>query len=317
MKTISPKKLKKGDKVAVICSSAPMIATEVTEGCDLLNEMGLIPVLGPNVKNLRTKNANAATVPERLDEIMWAFTDPKISACMEALGGVGSALLLPHMDFQKIRASRKIYLGMSDISALNNGLLSNAGLINFSAQGPSIRLDKGQKIRKSDSISLKHTIELLMSEDEWGSRPFDISDRFPQTICGGQARGQAQGGNIDTYTRLLGTEFFPDPKGAILFLEDVHKSGELVQRMLTHMEIAGVFEEISGICFGEFVDVPEKQEEKDPAIEDILQDFFRDRLPCLYNFNFSHGPLTVPIPIGSQVYMDADNGIVNFKFSMD
>jgi muramoyltetrapeptide carboxypeptidase len=317
MNYISPKRLQRGSKVAVVASAAPLIADEVTEGLDIMSEMGLVPVLGPNVKNLRTSDAVAATVEERVDELMWAFNDPKIDGIFEALGGVASALLLPNLDFDRIRASRKVFVGMSDISSLNNGILCNSYLINFCAQSPSIRLDKGERVRSADSKSFKHTIAMLMSPEEWGSKPFNISTRFSRCITPGIATGVSFGGNLDTFSRLLGSPYFPDPAGMIMFIEDVHKSGEVILRELVQLEIAGVIDELAGVVIGEFIDVPKMQDAKEPAIEDVLQDFFRGRLPCAYGFNFSHGPITCPIPIGAQTYLDAENGIVKFRFTMD
>jgi muramoyltetrapeptide carboxypeptidase len=317
MKYVSPKRLRKGSKVAIVASSGPIIADEITEGMDIISEMGLIPVLGDNVKNLRSENAVAGSVEERVDELMDAFKDPKIDAIWQAQGGVACAQLLPHLDYELIRRTRKAFVGMSDITSLNNALINNAGLINFSGQSIAIRLDKGEATRKADSKSLKYTIELLMSGEEWGSKPFDISTRFPRCITPGICKGVAFGGNLDTLCHLLGTPYFPNPEGNILFIEDVHKSGELILRELVHLEVAGVLSEIAGVVIGEFIDEPKKSDVKEPDIEDVLQEFFRDKIPCIFGLNFSHGNITCPIPIGAQTYLDAENGIVQFRFSMD
>ena len=43
------------------------------------------------------------------------------------------------------------------------------------------------------------------------------------TVAPGRASGHIVGGNLDTFSRLLGTPYFPNIQGAILFIEDVHK----------------------------------------------------------------------------------------------
>ncbi|NDD93420.1 hypothetical protein EBZ37_15235, partial [bacterium] len=67
---------------------------------------------------------------------------------------------------------------------------------------------------------------------------------------------------------------------------------------------------------GEFEDVPQKNDPKMPAVEDVLIEFFSSGPPCSYGYSFSHGPHTSPIPIGSRCTLDADSGEVTFDFCM-
>lgn len=313
---LSPRRLRPGSKVAIVAPSSPLISEEVQEGIDIIRSCGVIPVLGPCVKNLKTSKLHAASVKERVDELNWAFSQPDITAVIGACGGEGSAAVLPFLDYKMIRALRKAFLGMSDLTAINSALLSRAGLISINGQTPSIRLDKGQKIFEEDSKSLKVTIELMMSDQVWGTRPFHFTPHFPRTVCPGKAKGVAVGGNLDTFVHLLATPYMPNLTNAILFVEDVHKSGEVISRELLHLKLAGGLNSISGAVIGEFTDVPKKTEAKVPAVEDVIIDFFSSGPPCTYGYPFSHGPLTSPIPIGSQCTVDADSGVVSFEFCM-
>jgi len=195
-------------------------------------------------------------------------------------------------------------------------LLTRAGLINFNGQTPSIRLDKGKEIRDADSLSYKMTLQLLMSDTLWGTRPFNFNEYLPRTVSPGEAHGIAIGGNVDTFVHLIGTSYFPNVDGAILFIEDVHKGGEELGRMLLHLQLAGVLNAVNGIVVGEFAEVPKKMCEKEPAIEDVLEEYFDHGPPCVYGFPFSHGPLTGPIAIGAMCHIDADLGVVSFEFAM-
>lgn len=312
----APRQLRPGDRVAIVAPASPFRADELTEGLDIMAELGLVPVLGPNVGHLRSKNIHAASVEERVEELMWAFDDPSIKAIVAATGGCGSAGVLPYLDYNAIARSRKVLLGMSDITALNTGLLSQAGLISFNGQSPNIRLDKGERMRLADSESFRLTLQLLMDSREWGQRPFDINQYTPRTVSPGRASGPVVGGNLDTFSRLLGTPFMPNLAGAILFIEDVHKEGETIARELLHMQLAGVLDQVAGVVIGEFAEVPKKNEDRSPSIEDVLHEYFFNGPPCVYGYSFSHGPYTSPIPIGALCDMDADTGEVSFRFTM-
>jgi len=313
---LSPRRLRSGSKVAIVAPSSPFLSEEVQAGIDIIRECGLEPVLGPCVKSLKTAKLHAASVKDRVDELNWAFSHSNISGVIAAVGGEGSAALLPYLDYKTIRASRKVFLGMSDLTSINTALLTKAGLISINGQTPSIRLDKGQKILDDDAESFKLTLELLKSDQAWGGRPFHFNPHFPRTVSPGRASGIVIGGNLDTFVHLAGTQYMPSFDGSILFIEDVHKGGEVISRELLHLRLLGALAQVAGVVIGEFEDVPKKIESKIPAIEDVVLEFFSHGAPCSMGYSFSHGPLTSPIPIGARCSMDADTGDVSFDFCM-
>jgi muramoyltetrapeptide carboxypeptidase len=316
MNTIAPKRLRSGSKVAIVAPSGPIITDEVLAGIDIIRECGLEPVLGPCVKVLKTTQAHAASVKDRVDELNWAFSHPSVAGVIGAVGGEGSAAVLPYLDYDVIRASRKPFVGMSDLTAINTAILSKSGLVSFNAQTPSIRLDKGNKIRETDSVSFKLTLDLLKSDAEWGSRPFVFNPHFPRTVSPGSGSGISIGGNLDTFVHLIGTPYMPPPDGFVLFIEDVHKGGEEISRELLHLRLAGYLRSLSGVVIGEFEDVDKRTDPKVPSIEDVILEYFAAGPPCTYGYSFSHGPHTSPIPIGARCSIDADTGDVTFQFKM-
>lgn len=304
--------------MAIVAPASPFKTDELVEGLDVIKEAGLEPVLGPNVARLHTMNIHAASVEDRAEELMWAFDDPEIKGVIVATGGNGSAGVLPYLDYEQIAHARKVLLGMSDITSLHNGILARTGLIGISGQSPNIRLDKGRKIHDADAESLRQTLELLMSSAPWGERPFAPNLYLPRSLRSGQATGTVIGGNCDTFCHLLGTPYAPNMAGCILFIEDVHKDGAMLSRQFLHLKLAGVLDAVAGIVIGEFSDVP-KNGDKDhpsPTVEDVLIEYFSDGPPCVYGYSFSHGPVTIPIPIGAPCSMDADSGLVTFQFAM-
>lgn len=313
---ISPKRLRNGSRVAIVAPSGPVIDEEVQAGIDVIRECGLEPVLGPCVRNLKSHAAHAASVKERVEELNWAFSHTGISAVIGAVGGEGSAAVLPFLDYPAIRKSRKAFLGMSDLTSINTAILCKSGLISINGQTSSIRLDKGQRIRAADTESFRLTLELMKSDLHWGGRPFHFNQHFPRTVSPGSACGIAIGGNLDTYVHLVGTPYMPGPDGQVLFVEDVHKGGEEISRKLLHLRLAGFLQRYAGVVVGEFIDIPKSVDAKIPPVEDVILEYLGSGPPCSYGYSFSHGPLTSPIPIGADTSIDADTGEVTFDFCM-
>jgi len=301
-----------GNRVAIVAPSSPFDAHELQDGIDTISAMGLVPVLGPNVKNLRVRTIHSASAQQRANELMWAFTHPDIHAILCVRGGYGSAEVLPLLDFDAIGDARKVFIGKSDATALTNGIYSRCGLVAVCGRTASIRGD----FSDSDVKSLEDTLRLCMNNLEWGSRPFDNSNITPRTVSPGRAVGPAIGGNLETLCTLLGTQYFPDPEGAVLFIEDVHKGGTSIARKLLHLKMTGVLSSVAGIVIGEFSDIPKKSDPDDPSIEDVILEYLTGGAPCVYGYSFSHGEYTCPVPIGAMTVMDADTREVSFKFSM-
>lgn len=314
-RTTPPKRLNPGDTVAIVAPASPFDSEELRSGIDILREVGLRVKLGPTVKNLKTYMTHTGTLQERIDELMWSFTDPSVSGVIVATGGYGCAQLLPYLDYEAIARSRRVLLGMSDIVALQNAILSQTGLISVCGQSPNIRTDP--EWHDTDNETFRFTVSLLMSDQVWGSRPFDINEKLSRTLYPGQARGYIVGGNLDTFCHLVGTPYFPNVDGAVLFIEDVHKGGMTISRALTQLELMGVYDRVSGVVIGEFFDVPEELTERDPSIDTVLIEHFKDRgVPCSVGYSFSHGRFTIPVPIGAMCRMDATSGTVSFDFCM-
>jgi muramoyltetrapeptide carboxypeptidase len=316
---LSPHALHVGDKVAIVAPASPFKTDELIESLDIIREVGLEPILGPNVSSLHPMNIHAASVEERANELNWVYQDADIKGIIVATGGNGSAGVLPYLDYEAIVRSRKVMLGMSDITSLHNGILARAGVIGILGQSPNVRLDRGKKIREYDSESLRIALEFMMDTSIWGERPFDHNLYLPRTVSSGKASGPVVGGNCETFIHLLGTPFFPSVAGSILFLEDVYKDGSMLSRAFLHLRLSGVLNSVAGVVIGEFSEVPKSnRDHHSPSIEDVIGEYFgNSSIPCTYGFSFSHGPMTIPIPIGSQCEIDADAGEVYFNFRMD
>ena len=305
---LSPRRLERGSRVAIIAPSSPITSAKcIVKALPVFEKHGLIPVLGDNLRFLRSRDWSSAPVEDRIDEFVWGFEDDSIDAVFVAEGGFSSIQLVPHLPYDLIAQSRKIFMGMSDVTCIGNAMLKASGLVNFN--GPNVRIREDMP---NDRQSLGDAIELLMSEGAWADKPFKrMSNTFAQCVCPGVVRGKAVGGNLTLFCSLIGTPYMPDLDGCVLFFEDIHASGYEVALMLNQLELAGVFDRAAGVVFGEFCKVP-RRGAQDKTIDDVVVDFFTANMPCVFGMNFSHGDSTAVIPLGVDALLDAEQCLVAF-----
>jgi muramoyltetrapeptide carboxypeptidase len=71
----------------------------------------------------------------------------------------------------------------------------------------------------------------------------------------GTAEGPLVGGNLSLVAALIGTRYFPDLDGAILFLEDVGEDLYRIDRMLAQLRMVGALDRLAGVILGRFTDM--------------------------------------------------------------
>src|SRR5439155_6167363 len=101
-------------------------------------------------------------------------------------------------------------------------------------------------------------------------------------LVGGKARGRLVGGNLALLTALVGTPYAPDYSGAIVVIEDVNEAHYRIDRMLTHLRLAGAFAACAGIVFGRFTDIPKEFGDETWTLDRILADLAtKAGVPCV------------------------------------
>jgi muramoyltetrapeptide carboxypeptidase len=132
-----------------------------------------------------------------------------------------------------------------------------------------------------------------------------------QTISAGKARGHLIGGNLTLMSALVGTPYFPDARGAILFLEDVGEAIYRVDRMMTQLKLSGVLGHVSGIVFGHFTGVKPNPGLGNFALMDILKQHCEPLgVPCYFGAMIGHVEQQSTVPVGATAEMDAGEGVL-------
>ena len=231
----------------------------------------------------------AGSDERRLKELSDALLDPAIKGVFCARGGYGATRLLPRLAALKPRAPKPL-VGFSDITALHMWL---QGLGTISIHGPVLT-------------------QLGLLPAETGQRLFHLLEsaapapplRASDTWVPGVAEGPLLGGNLSVVSRLLGSRFLPSLEGATLLLEDLGERPYRLDRMWTHLELAGVFRQVRGIALGSFTNCEER--DADYRAADVLRELAEAAgLPCAAGFPIGHGTANEPVPLGARVRLDA------------
>jgi muramoyltetrapeptide carboxypeptidase len=234
----------------------------------------------------------------RLAELAAALSDRKIRGIFCARGGYGAMRLLPRLSFDALPA--KPLVGFSDITALHLALHS-AEWVTF--HGPVVT-----QLGRQSKDTVDQLFHLLESSE---SAPPMLG---ATTLVPGHAEGPLVGGNLSVLTRLVGTPYLPDLRGAVLLLEDVAERPYRLDRMWTHLKFAGVFQQVAGIALGDFTTCEEK--DADYTSADVLRSLAEEaRLPCAMGFPIGHGDRNVAVPLGIRVRLDATRGALEFLAS--
>jgi muramoyltetrapeptide carboxypeptidase len=326
---IKPEKLKKGDTIGIITPStpAPVLFKERYErGLKQLKNMGF-KILEGNCSG-SSQGYRSASIKQRAEELNELIRNPEVKAIISTIGGTNSNSLLPYLDYESLKKQPKIIMGYSDVTALLLGIYAKTAVTTF--YGPAIvpsfgeypeMLPKGREYFEKAVMQqhpLPYTLEI---PSEWTEEMLDwkTQDRAKKMVSNsgwhslkkGKARGKLIGGNLNTMSGIIASEFFPNIQGAILFIEDSFKDMAIQERSLSMLKLAGVFDDIAGLIVG-------KHEHFDDCnapftFEELLVEVIGDRrIPILTNVDIGHTFPSHVFPIGIEAELDAENGKITF-----
>ena len=303
---IRPKRLRPGDTIGLIApASVTYESLQLQIALETLIAMGLKAKVGPHVMD--RFGYLAGEDEDRASDINTAFADPEIDAVFALRGGWGASRLLPFLDFDLIAKNPKIFLGYSDITSLLNAIYAKAGVVTF--HGPNVMSRwndftyQGMRDVLFEAKSVAYSNPEVI-EDDLVARKHRI-----QTIKTGNATGRLIGGNLTLMSALVGTPYFPDTRGAILFLEDVGEAIYRVDRMMTQLKLSGALDQVSGIVFGHFTGVKPNPGLGNFALMDILRQHCEPLgVPCYFGAMIGHVEQQSTVPVGAGAIMNASLG---------
>lgn len=305
MKIIKPKRLKKGDLIGIISpASPPSDLSRIESGVKYLESLGYRAKVGKNAAN--QNKYLAGTDEERLDDFHSMFLDKEVKAILSTRGGYGASRLLDKINYSLIRRHPKIFVGYSDITALQLSILKKTGLITFA--GPMIAVDFWDNV---DPFTEEKFWKLLTSSKKIGKLQNPNSEPF-YSITSGRCEGKLIGGNLSMIISLLGTQYLPSFKNSILFLEEVNEKPFRIDRMFNQLRLSKIFNEVKGIILCRFVDCYENDSKKVSfKLNDVIVDYFEKlKIPVVYNVKHGHIKQNITLPVGVKTKINTSRNII-------
>lgn len=294
MKMIKPKRLKKGDVIGVISpASSPSDLEKIEKGVNYLEGLGYRVEVGKNVGKVH--GYLAGTDNERLEDLHSMFKNKNINAIFNVRGGYGSGRLLDKINFGLIKRNPKIFVGYSDITALQMAFLKKTGLVTFA--GPMVAVDFSSD--KVDPFMEENFWKIITNSKKIGKINNPNGEKF-YTLAKGRGEGNLIGGNLALLISLMGTEYQPDFKDAVLLIEDIGEDPYKIDRMFYQLKYAKVFNKVKGIILGRFVDCYIKDKSQPSlSLNDVISDYLEElKIPVIYNVKHGHIKENLTIPWG-------------------
>ena len=174
----------------------------------------------------------------RLAELTAALADPDARAIVMARGGYGLMRCCRSSTSRALVSRPRPIVGFSDGTALL-ALAARAGVASI----------HGPVVTQLGSLGAADHGALFARLETPG--PCPLLDGLDGLIPG-RVRGPLLGGNLEMFSRLIGTPYLPDVAGAILFFEDLGERPYRVDRLLAHLDLAGLFGAASAVIAGDF-----------------------------------------------------------------
>jgi len=297
-KLLKPPRLHAGDVIGVVAPASPMKHDRLENGIRYLENLGYKVKLGKFV--YRESGYLAGRDQERAADINRMFRDRQVKAIICIRGGYGTPRLLPLLDYHAIRANPKIFVGYSDITAIQLAMLRHAGLVTFS--GPMVASEMGKGIAP---FTEEKFWRILTHPEPLGDLLRPAGNNY-QIISRGKVVGPLLGGCLSLVTSLLGSPHLPNVSKSIFCVEEIGEAPYRIDRMLVQLREAGILQRLSGFVLGQLTDCVPTDHEPSQTIDDLLHDFIKPlKVPAIAGLDYGHVNVKYTLPFGVRAELNA------------
>ncbi len=289
---VKPPALRSGDTVGIVAPASKIKRADLEMGCEALRRAGYRPFYFDSI--LEQDLYFAGSFERRARELEEMFLRDDVQAIVCARGGYGANYLLRELDLEKIKAHPKIFVGYSDITTLLTHFVDAAGFITF--HGPMAAKDWAHE----DGVDLVSWHTAVS-----GTKAWDVAlGGGVSGLVEGDAEGVLYGGCLSILVASLGTPYEIKATGSILFLEDLAAKPYQVDRMLMQLKLAGQFDAVRGIVFGEMLDCVQTANQG-YTLQDVITRIVGDLgVPVAFGVRSGHvtsGNITLPFGVRAKL----------------
>lgn len=286
-----PPPLQPGDTIGVMAPSSRIDAEALENGANVLRAKGYDVLIHPQCHE--RLHQSAGTAEQKCDALHDLVKNPAVKAIFFAAGGNRALHILDLLDYRLIKKHPKIYMGFSDNTVLLNAIAARTGLVTY--HGPPVR-------RLPKNPQADFNLSLLSGKED------SIPMTGARVLREGTAKGILIGGNLSLFRYLIQSNEIPNPKDAILFLEDVAEEYSHIDRDFCYLRRCGLLEKIGGLVLGQFSDMRDSGTPFGFSFEDIIAEHTAGlNIPILTNAPFGHEENLYAFPIGAKVQISTSS----------
>jgi len=290
---MTPRPLKKGDKIALAAPARRITQNELAFGIQLLEKQGLKVVYDENL--FLNDNQFAGTDQQRAALVQQYLDDPSVAAILFARGGYGSVRIIDLLDFGHFAQHPCWLAGYSDMTVFHNHVNQVLGIETLHAPMPL-------GFKENTDESLQSLLDAL------GGNPQNLSWHGTHLQRSGTAKGRMVGGNLSVLYSLLGSRSFPETSGRILFLEDLDEYLYHIDRMMMGLKRAGKLDKLAGLVIGGMTDMRDNTIPFGKTAEEIIWDAVKDYdFPVAMGCPVGHIPDNRTLVMGREMTLEASD----------
>ncbi|MEZ4704667.1 MAG: LD-carboxypeptidase [Bdellovibrionota bacterium] len=287
-----PHPLRPASLIRIVAPSSPFQRDRFVEAKEWIEKQGYQV---HHSKAIFSKEAFlAGSDDHRRMELEEALEDFDCHALFLARGGYGLMRLFHPKPLAMRNLNQKIIMGMSDHTPLLNYIAFHLGLV--TVHGPVLAGSLFEAISKSQKMKLFDQLETAQEK---------IIKKF-QVVRPGMASARLWGGNLRMIQSTLSTCLEIPFREGILFLEDLAEEPYQVDRMLCQLAMAGKFENLRGLIFGDLTDRAGKQISS-ALIQRWMDRFVSQDIPIFRGVRIGHHHMEALLPIGGKIRMDSQS----------
>lgn len=282
-----PPAVRPGDAIGIAAPASPVEREALESGVQVLLDWGFSPRVPESVFERQDYFAGPDAVRARA--LTALLLEPSIKAVICARGGYGSARVLPLLDYERLGKHPKPIIGFSDVTALLCALSQRCRWVTF--HGPMVTSLAEASVQSRQSLHAALVTGV----------PPAICPKDGVSLRLGTATGPLIGGNLAILCHLLATPYEPIWEGRILFIEDRGEPLYRIDRMLTHLKLAGCLDRIIGLVVGDFEGV-ERPADVWRVVMSVVQG---TAYPVVGGFPVGHGSENCTLALGMTAVLDA------------
>jgi len=296
-----PPTLKTGDRIRIISPAGPINADSLSNAISFLETSGYRVDVGAHVFD--KQDFLAGSDDFRLNDLIEALVDESVKVVLCSRGGYGSQRLLSQIPWESLsNTPPKIFIGFSDIGALQTSLWQKAGWSSFSG----LQAANGFNSASNDNAQLQFLSILSKCQTGRLSWPESSAIVLKPLIIGG-CTGVFYPVCLSILCSLIGTPFQPDLHGVVICVEDVGEAPYRIDRLFWQLANSGLVDDLAGLVLGSFL--YGDQSIFDSAAKSAITHLKKFDFPIWSGLPYGHFDDRITLPFAVNSRIDTEGGI--------